>query len=84
MRLLPKYIFREILPPTFLGLSLYTSVLLMNRVFQLIDLAIRKDIPALEVLKLIGFSLPRLFALTIPLSVLLGVLVEAAAPGPMA
>ena len=74
-RLIRRYIFREILPPTLFGLTLYSSVLIMNRIFQLVDLAIRKDIPAVSVLKLIGFSLPRLFALTIPLAVLLGVLV---------
>lgn len=75
MRLIHKYIFREILSPTLIGAGAYTSVVLMNRIFQLVELAIRKSIPPLTVLELILFSLPRLLALTIPMSILLGVLV---------
>ncbi|MCZ6669444.1 MAG: LptF/LptG family permease [Acidobacteria bacterium] len=75
MRLIHKYIFREVLSPTLIGAGAYTSVVLMNRIFQLVELAIQKSIPALTVLKLILFSMPRLLALTIPMSILLGVLV---------
>jgi LPS export ABC transporter permease LptF/LPS export ABC transporter permease LptG len=70
-----RYTFREILSPTILGLAVYVLVFLMNALFELAELAIKKDLPAGSVLQLLFFYLPRVFVMTIPMSILLGVLV---------
>lgn len=75
MSRISRYVFSEVLGPSFLGLTIYTFVLLMNAIFDVAELAIKKDLPLMTVLKILGFSLPQLLALTIPMSVLLGVLI---------
>jgi len=70
-----RYIFKEILPPSLLGLTIYTFVLLMQAIFEVAELAIKKDIPVVTILKILALSLPRFLALTVPMSVLLGVLI---------
>ncbi|MGH9798245.1 MAG: LPS export ABC transporter permease LptF, partial [Candidatus Polarisedimenticolia bacterium] len=70
-----RYTFREILSPTILGLAVYVLVFLMNALFELAELAIKKDLPAGSVLQLLFYYLPRVFVMTIPMSILLGVLV---------
>jgi lipopolysaccharide export system permease protein len=70
-----RYVFREVLTPTLLGLAIYTFVLLMNAIFNVAELAIRKNLPVTAVLKLLALSLPQFLALTIPMSVLLGTLI---------
>jgi LPS export ABC transporter permease LptG/LPS export ABC transporter permease LptF len=70
-----RYVFREILSPSLLGIALYTFVLLMNVIFQVAELAIKKDLPLIAILRILALSLPQILALTIPMSVLLGVLI---------
>ena len=70
-----RYAFREILSPSLLGLTIYTFVLLMNAIFNVMEFVIKKDLPTSAVLKLLALSLPQFLALTIPMSVLLGVLI---------
>ncbi len=75
MSRLYRYILRELLSPFCLGLSIYTFVLLMNAIFSVTEFAMKRNIPTIAVLKIIALSLPQLLALTIPMSVLLGVLI---------
>ena len=63
-----RYVFREVFTPTLLGLAIYTFVLLMNAIFSVAELAIRKNLPVTSVFKLLALSLPQFLALTIPLS----------------
>ena len=46
-------------------------ILLLNKLFDIADLIVKKNVPLNEVLKLIIFSLPFMIALTIPMSVLI-------------
>lgn len=75
MSRLYRYILRELFSPFLLGLSIYTFVLLMNAIFNVTEFAIKRNIPTTAVLKIIALSLPQLLTLTIPMSVLLGVLI---------
>ena len=75
MSRLYRYIFRELFTPFLLGLAIYTFVLLMNAIFNVTEFAIKRNIPTPAVLKILALSLPQLLALTIPMSVLLGVLI---------
>ena len=70
-----RYIFMEVLSPTLLGLCIYVLVFLMNALFELAELAIRKDLPIGSVIKILLFYLPRVLVMTIPMAILLGVLV---------
>ncbi len=70
-----RYIFRELLGPTFLGLCVYVLVFLMNAVFELAELAIKRDVPISSAAAILFFFLPRVLVMTIPMAILLGVLV---------
>ena len=45
-----RYVFREILSPTVLGLAIYTFVLLMNAIFNVADASISVGVAVLAVL----------------------------------
>ena len=70
-----RYVFREVRSPALLGLGVYVLVFLMNALFELAELAIKKDLGVAAVLKLLLYYLPRVLILTIPMAVLLGILV---------
>jgi LPS export ABC transporter permease LptF/LPS export ABC transporter permease LptG len=79
MRLLPsrlsRYVFREVVSPTLLGMLVYILVFLMNALFDLAELAIKKDMPIHIVLKLLAYLLPRVLEMTLPMALLLGILI---------
>ncbi len=75
MRRMRSYIFREFLLPTFLGLGVYTFLFILKLLFDLADLAIRKQVPLALLGEILLLALPRLLAITLPMAVLLGVLV---------
>jgi LPS export ABC transporter permease LptG/LPS export ABC transporter permease LptF len=70
-----RYVFREILSPTTLGLCVYVLVFVMNALFELAELAIKKDLSVRSVLTILFYYLPRVLEMTIPMALLLGVLV---------
>ncbi|HEU4403408.1 MAG TPA: LPS export ABC transporter permease LptF [Candidatus Polarisedimenticolia bacterium] len=70
-----RYIFSEALSPALLGLGVYVLVFLMNALFELAELAIKKDLPVRTVMTILFYFLPRVLEMTIPMAILLGVLV---------
>lgn len=79
MRFLPlrlqRYVFREVLSPTVLGLILYILVFLINALFDMAELVIKKDIPVHVVVKLLAYLMPPIFEMAIPMALLLGILI---------
>ncbi|HEY3175647.1 MAG TPA: LptF/LptG family permease [Candidatus Polarisedimenticolia bacterium] len=75
MSRISRYVFKEILGPTLLGLLVYGTVLLMNLLLEAAELFIRRDLPASLVAWYLALAAPRIFVLVIPMAVLLGVLV---------
>ena len=75
MSRISRYVFKEILGPTLLGLLVYGIVLLMNLMLEAAELLIRRDLPLSLVAQFIILSVPRILVLVIPMAVLLGVLV---------
>jgi lipopolysaccharide export system permease protein len=69
-----RYILREITVPTVLGLTIFTFVLFMGRILRLVELVINKGVPAGEIGRLFLYLLPAFLVITLPLSVLLGIL----------
>ena len=74
IKLIDRYILKEIFPPFLLGLAAYTFIMLLNQIFLSVEMFITRGVAFVAVLKLFGFMLPSIFAFTIPMSVLLGIL----------
>src|ERR1043166_1089464 len=75
MKILTRYILKEMFGPTMLGLLFYTSIILMKQLFDLAGLIIRQSLSLGTVMHLLGLSMPHIVVLTIPLSLLFGILI---------
>jgi LPS export ABC transporter permease LptG/LPS export ABC transporter permease LptF len=75
MRLLGRYIFREILSSALLGIGLATAIIFLQGVGKLFEVLVRSSPRPGTVLYLFLLSLPPLLPLTIPFGVLVGILV---------
>lgn len=76
MKTITKYIIKEFIPPLFLGLICFTSILLLNEVFRLTKLFVRKGINPWYLIKLLVYVLPATLVVTIPMAVLIGILLS--------
>lgn len=74
MNTIQRYVLREILGPTGLGLVVFTFVFLIGQMFTLADYLLNSGIPPRLGLELILLILPGLMSITIPMAVLVGVL----------
>jgi len=75
MKILTRYIFKEMLGPTILGFSFYTFIILMRNLFDLAGMIIKRSLPAATVGRLLMLSLPHIVVLTVPMSLLFGILI---------
>jgi lipopolysaccharide export system permease protein len=75
IRRLDRYILSEISGPLALGFSVYTFILLMQFLFRSAELIIRRGLAVATVGKLFWFTLPNILVLTLPMSLLFGILV---------
>jgi lipopolysaccharide export system permease protein len=74
LRILDRYIIREVIPPTGIGLLLFTFVLLLQQITILTGILISRGADLPTTLRLFFNLLPSIFAITIPMAFLLGVL----------
>jgi LPS export ABC transporter permease LptG/LPS export ABC transporter permease LptF len=65
---------REIVPPTGLGLLLFTFVLLLDQITNLMKVLVSRGADLPTVVRAFLFLLPSIFSVTIPMAFLLGVL----------
>ena len=72
--LLDRYVIREILPPTGIGLLLFTFILLLDQISQLMRILVSKGADLATVLRAFVYLLPSIFSVTVPMAFLLGVL----------
>lgn len=72
--ILNRYLFREISIPFFLGLLVFTFVLLMGRLLKLAEMVIGKGVPLSDILLLVLYITPSFCLVTIPMAFLLAVL----------
>lgn len=68
------YILKEILPIFFVGLLVFTIILLMDKILKLIELIVNRGGSLYNILMLFVFISPSFLIITIPISVLLGTL----------
>ena len=76
MKILTRYILKEMLGPTVLGFSFYTFIILMRQLFDFAGMIIKRSLPAATVGKLLVLSLPHIVVLTVPMSLLFGILIS--------
>lgn len=75
MTRLSRYLLRQLLLPTLLGLLLFTFVMLMNELFFVAQKAVAHGLSWGASGRLLLYELPRLVIMTIPMGTLLGTLV---------
>src|SRR5262245_11244660 len=75
VRRIDRYLLSEISGPLALGFSVYTFILLMQFLFRSAELIIRRGLPAATVARLFWYTLPNILVLTLPMSLLFGILV---------
>ena len=74
MRILTRYILGEILSHALIGCALFTFILFIPRLPQILEMVVRNSSTLANVLQIFLFTLPNLFWVTIPMSVLVGIL----------
>ena len=74
MRILDRYIVREVFRHAFLGLVVFTFVFFVPQLVRLMSLFVRHSGSGSQILKLFLYIFPGVFTFTIPIAVLIGVL----------
>ncbi|HTD54811.1 MAG TPA: LptF/LptG family permease [Silvibacterium sp.] len=74
MRILTRYILKEVLSHALLGGALFTFVLFMRDLPHLLELVVRNSASLGAVVEIILLTLPNMFTVTIPMAVLVGIL----------
>src|SRR5918994_1968747 len=75
MRIVDRYVIREVLWPLAMGLLVFTFMLIIPFLIEYAESFISKGVPIPVVLRIMATLLPQALAVTIPMSLLLGLLV---------
>jgi lipopolysaccharide export system permease protein len=75
IRILDRYTLREILPPFFLALLVFTFMLMMQPIDRNAQALLEKGVSASVIVRMLALLVPQALAITIPMSFLLGLLV---------
>lgn len=68
IRILDRYVLREMLPPFFLSMAVLLLVLFLEKLFRLADLVVSKGVPLLSIVKLLAYAMPSFLVITLPMS----------------
>lgn len=75
MPILDRYILKQLIPPFFYGLLVFTFSVTINRTLMLTRMVLNKGISLSSVLKLASLTIPDFMIITLPVSFLLAVLI---------
>src|SRR5260221_10701278 len=75
MRILSRYVFREIVSSAMLGTVLATFVVFLQQVDKLFELLVRSSAQRATVIRLFALAMPPVLPLTVPFGVLVGILI---------
>ncbi|MGD0921206.1 MAG: LPS export ABC transporter permease LptF [Terriglobia bacterium] len=75
MRILTRYILKEIFSHSLLGLLVFTFVIFVRHIGHLLELVVRHSLAPQSILTLFLLPIPGILVLTIPMSVLVGILI---------
>ena len=75
MRILDRYVIRQVLWPLAIGLAVFTFILIVPFLIDLAETFISKGVPTWDVIRVMATLLPMALGMTIPMSLLVGLLV---------
>ncbi len=75
MKKLQVYVLKEFFPPFLLSLGLFTFIMLLDKLLDLLDLIVSKGVPMRIVAEIFLLLLPSMIAVVIPMGVLAGILI---------
>jgi lipopolysaccharide export system permease protein len=75
VRILTRYILKEVSSHALLGMALFTFIIFMRDLGRLLELIVRNSAPLPSVAEIFFFTLPTTFIVTLPMGVLVGILV---------
>lgn len=75
MRILTRYILKEVLAHSLLGLLVFSFVLYVRPLSHVLELVARRNLPVSELISLFLLPIPSILVITIPMAVLLGTLI---------
>src|SRR5271155_3786416 len=75
MRILTRYILREVTAHALIGVTVFTFVLFTRDLGQILELVVRNSAPLPSVVQVFFFILPIAFTISIPAAVLVGILI---------
>jgi LPS export ABC transporter permease LptF/LPS export ABC transporter permease LptG len=75
VRILTRYILKEVTSHALLGVALFTFIIFMRDLGRLLELIVRNSAPLPSVAEIFLFTLPTTFTITLPMGVLVGILV---------
>ena len=75
MRILTRYILKEVGSHALLGVALFTFIIFMRDLGRLLELIVRNSAPLPSVAEIFLYTLPTTFTITLPMGVLVGILV---------
>src|ERR1700733_10746832 len=74
MRIITRYILREVTSHALLGGALFTFILFIHDLGKILELFVRDSASLTDVLRIIAYTLPNALSFTIPMAVLVGIL----------
>jgi len=75
LRILDRYVIREVLAPFGLALSLFTFILLVDPLMKEAQRLIEKGVGAVTILRILATLMPQALGITIPVALLVGLLI---------
>jgi LPS export ABC transporter permease LptF/LPS export ABC transporter permease LptG len=75
MRILTRYILREVTAHALIGVGIFTFVLFTRDLGRILELVVRASAPLPSVAEIFFFTVPLALAYTLPMSVLVGILI---------
>ncbi|MEO0124141.1 MAG: LptF/LptG family permease [candidate division WOR-3 bacterium] len=76
IRLIDRYFIKEFIPPFFFSIFALTFILLMDQLFRLIDLFVRKGLPISVVGQILIYNLPLIISYTTPMAILIAIVMS--------
>lgn len=75
MKIINRYIIKEMLSPALLGMVVFTFIILMNQLLLLANMFIQRGVSLGNVMRFLVYMLPSIVVLTLPMAALLGTLI---------
>jgi len=72
MKIIKRYVLSEYISATLFGLVVFTFILLLDQIFQFVDMIITKGVGFYDALALFALMLPNIFSMSMPISSLFG------------